>query len=87
MKRTELRLIESRKFVAYTRYIILIANVLIEKSVSNLPGEYGWAFTFVVGNLLNDVRGGHSWLTAADGSRLDAARLVVAAEYFAHASV
>ena len=71
----------------YTGYVILVANILIEESIPYFPREYGWTFALVVGNPLNNVRSGHSRLAPADRSWLDAARLVIAAEYLTHASV
>ena len=71
----------------HARYVVLVADELVEQSVAYLPGEYWRTLALVRGDFVHDVRGGDARLAATDGARLYAARLVVAAEDFAHTPV
>ena len=61
------------------RYVVLVADVLVEQSVADLPREYRRAFSLVVGYFVYNVRRGYSGLAPADRSWLYRARFVVAA--------
>lgn len=64
-------------FGTHTRYIIISAHAFLQQSVANLPSEYRRTLAFVVGNFINDLLCGNSWLWAADCSRSDAASFVI----------
>jgi hypothetical protein len=65
----------------------MIANFAFDQLFSNLPGKYGGIFLFHQFNVFDNLGRGHAWLTTADGSGLNRARFVVAAENFAHTTV
>ena len=64
----------------HTGHIILVAHVLRQQPVADLPRKHGGVLAFVLGDGVHDVRRGHLGLAAADDARLEAARLIKPAE-------
>ncbi len=77
------------KHTAYTyaRYIILVANSLRQKPVSDFPGKNWGAFAFVDGNFVDHLWGGHSGFAATNGPGSNRPGLIVAAQYFGYTAV
>ena len=61
----------------YTGNIIIVANTVGQKSVSNFPGKYTRALPFVLGHFSHNMRGGNSWLGPPYGPWFDWSGLVV----------
>ena len=62
------------------RHVVLIAHVLCQQPVANLPREHGGVLAFVFSDGVHHVRRRHFGLAAADDPRLEAARLIKPAE-------
>lgn len=71
----------------YRGHVVVGATSLGEESVANFPGKDGRAFPLVLGNLTNYIGGGYPGLTAADCTRPNGARLVVAPQNLGDAPV
>ena len=62
----------------------MVAYFVLVEFVSYFPCEYGRILGLVLAYFLDNERSSHTRFAAADGSRLNAASLIVAAEYFAY---
>lgn len=62
---------------AHAGHRVAVTHSLRQQPVSDLPGEHGGILPFVICDFVDDFRGGHLRLGAADDTRFDAARLVV----------
>ena len=60
--------------------IVLITDVVLEETVSDLPGEYARVLLLIVLDLGDHVGRGHLRLAAADHTRLNGAGFVVSEE-------
>ena len=72
---------------AHRRHVVLVAYALVKQLVAYLPGEDARIALLVLAYLADHLGRGDARLAAADGARQDAARLLVAREYLAHAAV
>ena len=73
--------------ITYARNIVLIADIVREKAITNLPGEYRRTFPLELGDLTDHIVSGYPRLTATDRSRPDGTCLVVSTEDLGDASV
>lgn len=67
-------------FFTYARYIVVIANALLQEPIANFPGEDRGTFSFVIGDFVDHRGCRHPWLAAADRPWLDRAGLVIPAK-------
>lgn len=67
-------------FFTYARYIVVIANTLLQEPVANFPGEDRGTFSFIIGDFIYHRGCRHPWFAAADRPWLDRAGLVVSAK-------
>lgn len=56
---------------------VVVADGLLEQAIADLPREDGRALAFVFGDFGDDAGRRHARLGAADGARLDRARLII----------
>lgn len=61
----------------HARYVVVVANTLLQKSVANLPSENRWTLPFIVGDFVHYRRGRHTWLATANCTRFNWTGLVV----------
>lgn len=67
--------------------IEFVAHAVGQQSVPNLPSENAWVPLLVSPDVLDYGRGGDSWLTAANSAGQNGARLVIAGQNLAHATM
>lgn len=63
----------------YTGNIVVRADAVLQQPIADLPREYARTLSLVVRDFVHHLGGGHARLRAADRSRSNAARFVVAA--------
>lgn len=67
------------QWITYARYVVVGADSLLQKPISDLPGEYRWTFPFVRRYLRHHFRRCDPWFWAADCTRTDRAGFVISA--------
>lgn len=50
----------------HARYVVVVANALLQKSIANLPSENRWTLSFIVGDFVHYRRGRHTWFATAN---------------------
>lgn len=75
------------RYGAHRWHIVLVADSVGKQSVSDLPGEDARVFLFEVFDVGDHFGRGDARFGAADGSRKDAARLVVSGQDLGDAAV
>ena len=71
---------KSPVYAGYAWYILLAADALSEKSVSDLPGKHRWVLLLVLADCIHNMRGRHLRLAAAYHTCLEVSRLVISTE-------
>lgn len=61
----------------HARYVVVVANTLLQKSIANLPSENRWTLPFIVGDFVHHRRGRHTWLATANCTWFNWTGLVV----------
>lgn len=72
---------------ADARHVVLVADALGEQTVADLPGEDARVLLLQLADVCDDFGRRDARLRAADRSRQNRARLVIARQYLGHAAV